>query len=89
MTLTIDLTPAKEAQLRQIAAARGEDQTRFVANALRVGVAALVAETAGNEAALDPDAVAGIQEGLAQMDAGQGRPFAEFVAEVRAARRSS
>lgn len=85
MTLTIDLTPTEEAQLRQIAAARGEDQARFAANALRVGVAALAAQEAENEDALDPDAVAGLKEGLAQMDAGQGRPFAEFVAEARAA----
>lgn len=89
MTLTIDLTPTEEAQMRQMAAERGEDQARFVAAALRVGVAALAAQDLRGEDALDPDALAGIKEGLAQMDAGQGRPFAEFVAGVREARQSS
>ncbi len=86
MTVTIDLTPTEEAQLRLLAAARGENQTDFAAHALRIGVAALAGEAAETKDALDPDAVAGIQEGLMQMDAGQGRPFAEFAAEVRAAR---
>jgi len=88
MTLTIDLTPTEEAQLRRLAAARGENQTDFAAHALRLGVAALAGEAAETEDALDPEAVAGIREGLMQMDAGQGRPFAEFVAEVRAARQA-
>jgi len=83
MTLTIEVTPEEEARLRQMAAARGEDQSYFVTHALRAGVAALAAQ---DNDALDPDAVAGIQEGLMQMEAGQGRPFAEFAAEVRAAR---
>ena len=84
MTLTVELTPTEEAQLRQMAAARGEDEAHFVTNALRIGVAALAEEDT-----LDPDAVAGIEEGLAQMDTGQGRPFTEFVAEVRAARQTA
>jgi hypothetical protein len=72
MTLTIDLTPTEEAQLRRLAAARGENQTDFAAHALRLGVAALAGEAAETEDALDPE----------------GRPFAEFVAEVRAARQA-
>lgn len=34
---------------------------------------------------LDPDALAGIAEGLAQMDTRQGRPFVVFVAKARQA----
>lgn len=86
MTLTIEVTPEEEAHLRQMAAARGENQSHFISSALRAGVAALAAQ---EDDTLDPDAVAGIAEGLAQMDAGQGRPFAEFVAEARAARQSA
>jgi len=83
MTLTIEVTPEEETRLRQMAAARGEDQSQFVTHALRTGVAALAAQDSNT---LDPEAVAGIREGLMQMDNSQGRPFAEFVAEVQAAR---
>lgn len=72
--MTITLDPAVEGRLREEAAARGEEPGRY-ANVLLAQIL---------DAALDPAAIEGIGEGLAQLDAGEGRPLSEFHAELMA-----
>lgn len=74
MILSIDLT-APTVALLQAEAAR-------VGRTVEVVAAERLAETVAAD--IDLDAVAGILEGLADVDAGQARPLEEFQAECEA-----
>lgn len=78
MILSIDLTEPTVALLRAEAARVGR--------AVEVVAAERLTETIAAD--IDLDAVAGILEGLADVDAGRTRPLEEFDAEREAFRRA-
>lgn len=76
MTITINLAPEVEAQLRDAAAQEGQDAEAVAAT--------LLAETLAWKAQERAEAIAGIQRGLDAAAAGRVRPLGEFIAEERA-----
>jgi predicted transcriptional regulator len=76
MTITIDLQPAVLARLHEKAEREGQE-TEAVA-------ARLLAEVLEWEAQDRREAIAGIERGLADFEAGRFRPLEEIIAEKRA-----
>jgi predicted transcriptional regulator len=75
MSITISLSPEVEAQLREKAAQQGQDVSLIAAELLS---RALEWESQDAE-----EAVAGIQEGLEDFEAGRFRSFQAFAQEQR------
>ncbi len=74
--MSITLSPETETRLRGKAQREGMD--------LNEVADALLAMALEWDARAQVEEVAAIQEGLASVDAGRTRPFAEFAAEMRA-----
>lgn len=76
MTITINLSPEVEAQLRDTAAQEGQEPESVAA--------LLLAETLSWKAQERAEAIAGIRRGLDAAATGRARPLKEFIAEERA-----
>jgi predicted transcriptional regulator len=75
MSITINLSPAMEAQLREKAARQGQD--------INLLAAELLASALEWEAKDSEEAIEGIQRGLDDFEAGQFRSFQGFAEEQR------
>ena len=80
MSLTIDLTPETLEALQAEAEAKGRTPEELAAEA----VAALYAVAPAHR--FDPELIAALREGIADIEAGRETDFADYVAERRAAR---
>ncbi len=78
MTLTLDIAPAIEEILRRRAGQTGREEQKLAAE--------MLTRTLIQEDAEWNDAVAAIEEGIADGEAGREEPFENFVAASRAAR---
>ena len=77
--MDVRFSPEVEAEIARRAASAGKDPAVFVQEA----ISQMLAEHLEWERHDHRETVAGIRQGYEEMKAGQGRPAAEFLAEVR------
>ena len=82
MALVLEITPEAEARLKMYAAERGQDVTEYLVELAEYSHAIDLSEF-DNQADFD-DSVAGIREGLADLEAGQTYTLEETFAHAEA-----
>lgn len=90
MTLVLEISPEAEARLRMYAAERGQDVTEYLVELAEYSHVIDLAEFE-DQADFD-DSVAGVQEGLADLEAGRTYSIEEtfaYLKEQRKARRQA
>ena len=80
MTLTLEISPEAEARLKMFAAERGQDVTQYLVELAEYSHAIDLSEFE-DQADFD-DSVAGVREGLADLEAGRTHSFEETSAEM-------